>query len=66
MTFFVNRSMVIYLVHNQFNFLTVNLLYKSLPVWALILVSFAVTMFFSTLLSSLLLHFKVTRKLVGE
>ena len=66
LTFFVNRSMVIYLVHNQFNFLTVNLLYKSLPVWALILVSFAVTVVCSTLLSSVLLHFKLTRKLVGE
>ena len=64
--FLTERSMIVYLLHQQFIYLTVFFLYDKINVFVLGLLNFVVSIIISLLLSSLLLLTNPTRFIVGE
>ena len=65
--FLERLSMTIFLIHNQFNFLSMKILHLYVSdVMLLITICFICTSALSIILSSILHHYKITRFLIGE
>lgn len=64
--FGISMSMIVYMFHNQFVFMIIHWLYKTVDLYSLIIVCFIGSILLSCLVGTILKKFKVTRFLIGE
>ena len=64
--FLSQRNMIVYMIHQQFIFVSIYFLYERVNLYVLGLINFVTSLIVSLLIATILLKFNLTRFLVGE